>query len=324
MAYGLADVVNQRRMIDESPAGEEFKRNQRGKLDALLALAESHDCRRVRLLGYFGEASVPCGPLQNACDNCRTPPATWDATEAARKALSLHLPLPASTGGQRFGAGHLIDVLRGKATDKVAQFGHEQLSTFGIGAALSEAQWRAVLRQLIALGHLRSDGEFNTLALTETARAVLRGEVRAAAARGEPGDAARQGRAHARARAARRQAAAAGARRRRARALRRAQGLARARSRARTTCRPTSSSTTRPWPRWPSLRPTRSMRWAGSAASARRKLAGLRRRDPARPARRLRRRDSAIDRSLRAADPIGARAFTPSRPRCGSAVSTSR
>ena len=87
MAYGLADVVNQRRMIDESPAGDEFKRNQRGKLDALLALAEAHDCRRVRLLAYFGEASPPCGPCQNACDNCRTPPATWDATEAARMAL---------------------------------------------------------------------------------------------------------------------------------------------------------------------------------------------------------------------------------------------
>ena len=88
MAYGLADVVNQRRMIDESPAGDEFKRNQRGKLDALLALAEAHDCRRVRLLAYFGEASEPCGPLRNACDNCRTPPDTWDATEAARMALS--------------------------------------------------------------------------------------------------------------------------------------------------------------------------------------------------------------------------------------------
>jgi ATP-dependent DNA helicase RecQ len=176
MAYGLADVVNQRRMIDESPAGEEFKRSQRGKLDALLALAESHECRRVRLLTYFGEPSVPCGPQQNACDNCRTPPATWNATEAARMALSGVYRFQ-QQGGQRFGAVHLIDVLRGKATEKVAQFGHERLSTFGVGAAIGEAQWRAVLRQLIALGHLRSDGEYNTLALTETSREVLRGEV---------------------------------------------------------------------------------------------------------------------------------------------------
>ena len=176
MAYGLADVVNQRRMIDESPAGEEFKRSQRGKLDALLALAETHECRRVRLLTYFGEPSLPCAAHQNACDNCRTPPATWSATEAARMALSGVYRFQ-QQGGQRFGAVHLIDVLRGKATEKVAQFGHERLSTFGVGAAIGEAQWRAVLRQLIALGHLRSDGEYNTLALTESSREVLRGEV---------------------------------------------------------------------------------------------------------------------------------------------------
>jgi ATP-dependent DNA helicase RecQ len=176
MAYGLADVVNQRRMIDESPAAEEFKRGQRGKLDALLALAEAHDCRRVRLLSYFGEPSVPCQPYQNACDNCRTAPATWNATEAARMALSGIYRFQ-QAGGQRFGAGHLIDVLRGKATEKVAQFGHERLSTYAIGAAVSEVQWRAVLRQLIALGHLRSDGDYNTLALTESSREVLRGEV---------------------------------------------------------------------------------------------------------------------------------------------------
>ena len=176
MAYGLADVVNQRRMIDESPAGEEFKRAQRGKLDALLALAEAHDCRRVRLLAYFGEASTPCAPpRQNPCDNCLAPPATWDATEAARKALSCVLRFH-QHGGQRFGAGHLIDVLRGKSTDKVAQHGHARLSTFGIGADLGEQQWRAVLRQLIALGHLRSEGEYNTLEPTPSARAVLRGE----------------------------------------------------------------------------------------------------------------------------------------------------
>jgi ATP-dependent DNA helicase RecQ len=176
MAYGLADVVNQRRMIDESPAAEEFKRGQRGKLDALLTLAEAHDCRRVRLLAYFGEDSVRCAPYQNACDNCLTPPATWDATEAARKALSCIYRFHQNRG-QRFGAGHLIDVLRGKSTDKVTQYGHESLSTFGIGADVSEGQWRVVLRQLIALGYLQTEGEYNTLELTATARDVLRGDV---------------------------------------------------------------------------------------------------------------------------------------------------
>ncbi len=194
MAYGLADVVNQRRMIDESEADEEFKQLQRGKLDALLALAEAHDCRRVRLLEYFGEtyAGPPAnglpsvGPVDAAgsgrtlrcgnCDNCLQPPATWDATEAARKALSCIYRFQ-QHGGMSFGAVHLIDVLRGKVTDKVAQHGHDRLSTWGIGADLSEAQWRSVLRQLIALGHLRAEGEYHTLALTPSAREVLRGEV---------------------------------------------------------------------------------------------------------------------------------------------------
>ncbi|MDP9045187.1 MAG: DNA helicase RecQ, partial [Pseudomonadota bacterium] len=176
MAYGLSDVVNQRRMIDDNPAAEEFKRAQRGKLDALLALAEAHDCRRVRLLAYFGEPSPACSAAQNACDNCLQPPATWDATEAARKALSCIYRFHQQRE-QRFGAGHLIDVLRGKVTEKVTQHGHQQLSTFGIGADVTEAQWRVVLRQLIALGCLRSDGEYNTLALTPAAREVLRGDV---------------------------------------------------------------------------------------------------------------------------------------------------
>ena len=176
MAYGLADVVNQRRMIDESPAEENFKRSQRGKLDALLSLAEAHDCRRVRLLGYFGEESAPCISSQNVCDNCLHPPQAWDATEAARKALSCVYRFYQG-GGQRFGAVHLIDVLRGKMTEKVGQYGHERLTTFGIGADLPEAHWRAVLRQLIALGYLQVEGEFSTLELTADARAVLRGEV---------------------------------------------------------------------------------------------------------------------------------------------------
>ena len=172
MTYGLADVVNQRRMIDESEAEEDFKRLQRGKLDALLALSEAHDCRRVRLLSYFGQDSEPCGN----CDNCLNEPDTWDATEAARKLLS-GIYRFRQAGGQRYGAGHLIDVLRGKLTDKVSQHGHERLSTFGIGTDVSEAQWRLVLRQLIALGHVHTEGEFNTLALTDSARNVLRGEV---------------------------------------------------------------------------------------------------------------------------------------------------
>lgn len=172
LTYGLADVVNQRRMIDESPASDDFKRIQRAKLDALLALAEACDCRRVRLLAYFGETSQPCGN----CDNCLHPPATWDGTEAARKMLSCIYRFW-QHGQHRFGAGHLIDVLRGKATDKVQQYGHHTLSTFGIGQDLTENQWRAVLRQLIALGYLLAEGEFNTLGLTDSARAVLKGEV---------------------------------------------------------------------------------------------------------------------------------------------------
>ena len=160
MAYGLADVVQQRRMIDESPSTDEFKQVQRGKLDALLALAEAIDCRRVRLLSYFGEDSQPCGN----CDNCLHPPATWDATEAARMALSCIYRFHQVTGFS-FGSGHLIDVLRGKETDKVKQYRHQELSTWAVGASLSEQQWRAVIRQLIALGYAVTEGEYNTLSL---------------------------------------------------------------------------------------------------------------------------------------------------------------
>ncbi|RZU00956.1 DNA helicase RecQ [Rivibacter subsaxonicus] len=174
MAYGLADVVNQRRMIDDGESGEEFKRLQRAKLDALLALAEATDCRRVRLLGYFGESSTACGN----CDNCLEPPATWDGTEAAQKLLSCILRFQRHDQGPRaFGAGHLIDVLRGKRSDKVAQYGHERLSTFAVGADLDESRWRAVLRQLVALGCVMTEGEYQTLVLTDGARAVLKGEL---------------------------------------------------------------------------------------------------------------------------------------------------
>jgi ATP-dependent DNA helicase RecQ len=173
MAYSLQDVVNQRRMIDESPAHEEFRQVMRGKLDALLTLAEGADCRRVRLLGYFGEASTPCGN----CDNCLNPPAVWDGTDASRKLLSTIYRVQQASGIS-FGAGHIMDILRGKATEKVAQFGHDDLSTFGIGAAFSELQLRGVLRQLIAMGALAVDAQtFNTLKLTDLSRAVLKGEL---------------------------------------------------------------------------------------------------------------------------------------------------
>ena len=169
--YGLQDVVNQRRMIDESPADERFKQVLRGKLDALLALAESTDCRRVRLLSYFGEASQPCGN----CDNCLNPPAQQDATEAARKLLSCIYRVEKS--GTAFGAGHIIDILRGKRSDKVLQYGHESLSTFGIGADMTEAQWRALLRQLIALGVVAVDAApYLTLHLEAAARPILMGD----------------------------------------------------------------------------------------------------------------------------------------------------
>ncbi len=174
MVYGLQDVVNQRRMIDTSEvASEEFKQVMRGKLDALLTLAEDTHCRRVSLLRYFGEDSQPC----MNCDNCLMPPAVWDATDAARKMLSCIYRVQQASGIS-FGAGHIMDILRGKATDKVAQYAHDKLSTFGIGADLAETQWRGVLRQLIAKNMVRVDSEaFSTLELLPDARAVLRGEV---------------------------------------------------------------------------------------------------------------------------------------------------
>ena len=174
MAYGLQDVVNQRRMIDESPAEENFKQLLRGKLDALLALAEATDCRRVRLLSYFDEASKPCGN----CDNCLNPPAVWDGTDAARKLLSTVYRAEQHIGFS-FCSGHIMDILRGKATEKVSQYGHAKLSTYGIGASFSETQLRGVLRQLIAMGALNVQGQvFNTLQLTEGSRAVLRGDAK--------------------------------------------------------------------------------------------------------------------------------------------------
>jgi ATP-dependent DNA helicase RecQ len=171
MIYGLADVVQQRRLIDQSPSGEEHKRVAGAKLDALLGLCETVDCRRIRLLDYFGEASSPCGN----CDNCLTPPEEWDATEAARKLMSCIYRCEQASGFG-FGAMQIIDVLTGQRTAKVEQYGHDRVSTFGIGRELSALQWRAVIRQLVAMRLLRVDYDrFNILQLTPDAREVLSG-----------------------------------------------------------------------------------------------------------------------------------------------------
>jgi ATP-dependent DNA helicase RecQ len=168
MTYGLGDVVQLRRLIEQSEANEEFRRISFAKLDALLGLCETAGCRRVRLLDYFGEASQPCGN----CDTCLEPPETWDATDAARKALSAIYRT-----GQRFGAVHLIDVLRGKATERVSQWDHDKLAVFGLGAELDEGTWRNVFRQLVALGYARPDHDaYGALRLIEASRPVLRGE----------------------------------------------------------------------------------------------------------------------------------------------------
>ena len=168
MTYGLGDVVQQRRMIDQSEGSEEYRRVSFAKLEALLGLCETAGCRRVRLLDYFGEASVPCGN----CDTCLEPPQTWDATDAARKALSCIFRT-----GQRFGSRHLIDVLRGQATERVAQWRHRELSVFGIGTDLDESAWRDVFRQLVTLGFVRPDhAAYGALRLTEASRPVLKGE----------------------------------------------------------------------------------------------------------------------------------------------------
>ena len=170
MAYGLQDVVQQRRMIDESEADETFKRVQSVKLDAMLGLCETLNCRRTRLLDYFGQPSTPCGN----CDTCISPPGAYDATVDVQKLLSTIYRVD-----QRFGAMHVLDVLRGIDSEKVRQRSHEQLSTFGIGSDRSEAEWRAILRQVIALGLVSVDHEsFGVLKLTDAARPVLKGGER--------------------------------------------------------------------------------------------------------------------------------------------------
>ena len=171
LAYGLADVVQQRRMIDTSDGDQARRRALGAHLDAMLALCETATCRRVPLLAYFGEASQPCGN----CDTCLEPPETWDGTVAAQKLLSTVLRLQREHG-QAFGAGQSVDILLGRTTPKVAQHGHEALSTFGIGADLMDVVWRGVVRQLLAQGLLAVQGEYGVLGLTEASGQVLRGE----------------------------------------------------------------------------------------------------------------------------------------------------
>lgn len=171
MAYGLSDIVQQRRMIDESTGAEAFKRVSIDKLDALVSLAETTGCRRTRLLSYFGEAAskTSCGN----CDNCLSPPKVRNGLVIAQKLLSC-----AYRTGQRFGAMHLIDVLIGRLTERVKQFGHDKLSVFGIGADLNEKQWRSAMRQLVAMGHLQPDSDaYGAMKLMDSARGVLKGET---------------------------------------------------------------------------------------------------------------------------------------------------
>ncbi|KAB8183621.1 DNA helicase RecQ [Lysobacter maris] len=189
MSYGLGDVVNLRALIDQGEASDERKQLERGKLDALLGYCETTQCRRRNLLAWFGEhyevGEAGCG----GCDNCLEPPETWDGTVAARKALSA-----VYRSGQRFGAGHVIDILTGKATDKVSQYGHDRLSTWAIGSDLDARQWRGVFRQLLAAGLLEADAErYNALRLTAAAGPVLRGE-QSLSFRREPEPRSRRGR----------------------------------------------------------------------------------------------------------------------------------
>ena len=173
MAYGLRDVVSQRRFIEQSDADELYKQLSTQKLDAMLGLAEACDCRRVRLLAYFGEKSEPCGK----CDNCVNPPKIWDATLAAKKLISCIWRIQQKSGTS-FGAKHVIDVLVGKETERVLSCGHNALSTWGIGKDLNDQQWRAVLRQLIARHVVWVDAErHNVLRLGQLANNLLRGEI---------------------------------------------------------------------------------------------------------------------------------------------------
>jgi ATP-dependent DNA helicase RecQ len=172
LAYGLADVVQQRRLIDDSEGDFAHRRRLVSHLDAMLALCETAECRRAQLLAYFGETGTgPCGN----CDTCLSPPSVWDGTVAAQKLLSTIVRLQ-RLGGPSFGAGQPIDILLGKKTPRVLSYGHDSLSTFGVGAELREAEWRGVVRQLLAGGLLAVQGDHGTLALTDLSGEVLRGE----------------------------------------------------------------------------------------------------------------------------------------------------
>lgn len=169
LAYGLQDVVQQRKMIETSDGDLAHRRNLATHLDAMLALCETVRCRRVQLLEYFGQpGTADCGN----CDTCLTPPETWDGTVAAQKLLSTVYRLDRERN-QRFGAGHCVDILLGKQNDKISQYGHDALSTFGIGTELRDTEWRGVVRQLLAEGLLAVEGDYGTLALTEASADVL-------------------------------------------------------------------------------------------------------------------------------------------------------
>ncbi|MER7109498.1 DNA helicase RecQ [Streptomyces sp. NPDC000229] len=170
LAYGLQDVVQQRKMIDGSEGDAEHRRRLAAHLDAMLALCETVECRRVRLLAYFGQESTACGN----CDTCLSPPKSWDGTIAAQKLLSTIVRLKRERN-QKFGAGQIIDILLGRKTAKVIQFDHDALSVFGIGTELNESQWRGVVRQLLAQGLLAVEGDYGTLVLTDTSADVLGG-----------------------------------------------------------------------------------------------------------------------------------------------------
>ncbi|MDT0532930.1 DNA helicase RecQ [Micromonospora sp. DSM 115977] len=181
LAYGLQDVVQQRKMIETSDGDLAHRRNLAAHLDAMLALCETVRCRRGQLLDYFGEkATAACGN----CDTCLSPPESWDGTVAAQKLLSTIFRLDRERN-QRFGAGHCVDILLGRTTDKVTQYGHDSLTVFGIGGELREAEWRGVVRQLLAEGLLAVEGDYGTLALTEASAEVL-GRRRTVMMRREP------------------------------------------------------------------------------------------------------------------------------------------
>jgi ATP-dependent DNA helicase RecQ len=172
LVYGLSDIVQLRLMIEQSEGAESHRRVSAAKLDAMVGLCEGIGCRRVRLLDYFGEAAAACGN----CDNCLQPPAQWDGTRAAQMLMSCIYRI-GQASGVSFGAQHLIDVLRGKSTPRVREYGHQRLTTFGIGAELEELQWRAVVRQLVMQRLLKVDhDQFNVLKLLPASREVLKGE----------------------------------------------------------------------------------------------------------------------------------------------------